>query len=92
MVLPVSRRREILRGRLRRPGREDEDDGEFVEIDPNVEIDPSDLSGIFAAPTSGGRNSAMRVCQMPACKVRTSSRRCSMAPISPGLIWMELNF
>ena len=27
-----------------------------------------------------------------ACKVRTSSKRNSMAPISPRLIWMELNF
>jgi putative heme transporter len=41
----VRRRRAILRGRLRRPGRKGPSSEEFVEIEPG------ELSGIFAAPT-----------------------------------------
>ena len=41
----MRRRRAILRGRLRRPGREEADAGEEL-----VEIEPGELSGILAAP------------------------------------------
>jgi putative heme transporter len=41
----VKRRRAILRGRLRRPGREGAPAGEEL-----VEIEPGELSGLFAAP------------------------------------------
>ena len=47
---------------------------------------------IFALPTSEEQTSVMRICQVPVWRVRTSSKRHSMAPISPGPIWMELNF
>ena len=43
-------------------------------------------------PISGERTSVMRICQVPVWRVRTSSKRHSMAPISPGLISMGLNF
>ncbi len=41
----MTRRRAILRGRLQRPGREGAPSGEEL-----VEIEPSELSGLFAAP------------------------------------------
>ena len=41
----MTRKRAILRGRLRRPGREEADAGEEL-----VEIEPGELSGVFAAP------------------------------------------
>ena len=41
----MKRRRAILRGRLRRPGREEAPTGEEL-----VEIEPGELSGLFAAP------------------------------------------
>ena len=43
-------------------------------------------------PISGEQTSVMRICQVPVWRVRTSSKRHSMAPISPGLISMGLNF
>ena len=38
------------------------------------------------------RNSVVRICRVPVWRQRTFSKRHSMAPISPGPIWMELSF